>query len=104
MPGSLHAQSQKCILHNNPNIIPKPMHRLEYHTNKVDHNTKQREAKHTKDSEHWLIQTPTSNCYTVLLEEESVDQQHKAGPENMPKPLPIYKTDVNKISHHSCNC
>jgi hypothetical protein len=34
----------------------------------------QREAKHVKESEYWLHATPTSNCYTALLEEDS-DQQ-----------------------------
>jgi hypothetical protein len=47
---------------------------------------------------------PTCNCHTALLDEETVNQQHKAGLENTPKPLPIYIyiyiTDV-KISHHS---
>jgi hypothetical protein len=33
-----------------------------------------REAKHVKESEHWLNQTSTSNRYTALLEEESEDQ------------------------------
>jgi hypothetical protein len=33
-----------------------------------------------------------------LLEVESEDQQHKAGPENTPKPPPIYITDVANIS------
>jgi hypothetical protein len=31
----------------------------------------EREAKHTKESEHGLNQTSTSNRYTALLEEES---------------------------------
>jgi hypothetical protein len=56
------------------------------------------EAKHTKESEHWLNQTSISNRYTALLEEESADQQHKASPENTPKPPPIYITDVKNIS------
>jgi phage I-like protein len=44
-----------------------------------------------------LKQTSTPNRYTALLEEEGEDQQHKAGPENTPKP-PIYITDVKNIS------
>jgi hypothetical protein len=52
-------------------------------------------TKHSKESEQWLNQTSTSNCYTALLEEESEDQQRKTGPENMPKPPPIYVTDIN---------
>jgi hypothetical protein len=57
----------------------------------------ERESKHTKESEQWLNQTSTSNSYTALLEEESEDQQQKAGPENMPKP-PIYITNVKSTS------
>jgi hypothetical protein len=41
---------------------------------------------------------PLPNHYTALLEEESEDQQHKAGPENKPKSPPIYTTDVKNIS------
>jgi hypothetical protein len=58
----------------------------------------EREAKHAKESKHWLNQTFTSNCCTALLEEESENQQQKAGPENTPKPLPIYITDVHSVS------
>jgi hypothetical protein len=58
----------------------------------------ERDAKHAKESEHWLNQTSTSNRYTALLEEESEDQQQKAGLENTPKPPPIYITDVQNIS------
>jgi hypothetical protein len=57
-----------------------------------------RETKHFKESEHWLNQTSTSNLYTALLEEESEDQHQKAGPEDTPKPPPIYITDVTNIS------
>jgi hypothetical protein len=46
----------------------------------------ERETKHIKESVYWLNQTSTS---TALLEEESEDQQRKAGPENTPKPPPI---------------
>jgi hypothetical protein len=56
------------------------------------------EATHAKKNQHWLNQTSTSNCYTALLEEESKDQQQKAGPENTPKPPPIYITNVTNIS------
>jgi hypothetical protein len=52
----------------------------------------------TKESVHWLNQTSTSSNYTALLEEESEDQQHKPGPENTPKPLPIYITEVTNNS------
>jgi hypothetical protein len=56
------------------------------------------ETKHTKESDHWLNETSTSSCYTALLEEESEVQQQKVSPENMPKPSPIYITDVNNIA------
>jgi hypothetical protein len=39
-----------------------------------------------------------SSCYTAILQEESEDQQKKAGPENMPKLPPIYITDIQNIS------
>jgi hypothetical protein len=45
----------------------------------------EREARHAKESEHWLNQTSTSSCYTAQLEEESEDQQQKAGPKYTPK-------------------
>jgi hypothetical protein len=35
----------------------------------------EREAKHAKESEHWLNQTSASNRYTALLEQESECQQ-----------------------------
>jgi hypothetical protein len=72
---------------------------LKCHTKEADqHKKKQREAKHTKESEHWLNQTSTSSDYTALLEEESEDRQQKAGIENMPKPPPIYITHIKNIS------
>jgi hypothetical protein len=58
----------------------------------------QRETKHAKESEHWLKQTSTSSRYTDLLKEKSEDQQHKASPENTPKPPSIYLADVKNIS------
>jgi hypothetical protein len=58
----------------------------------------ERQTKHTKESEHWLNQTFTSNRYTALLEEESENQPHKAGPENTPKPPPISTAGVKNIS------
>jgi hypothetical protein len=58
----------------------------------------ERETKQTKESVHWLNQTSTSNHYTVLLEEGSEDQQHKASPENTPKPPPVYITYVKNSS------
>jgi hypothetical protein len=54
----------------------------------------EREAKHAKESEQWLNQTSTSNRYTALLEEESEDQQKKAGPENTQKPPTLKKSKL----------
>jgi hypothetical protein len=56
------------------------------------------EAKHTKQSEHWLNQTSTSKRYQALLEEECEAQQQKAGLESTPKPPPIHITNVKNIS------
>jgi hypothetical protein len=42
-------------------------------------------------------ESSTSSHYTALVEEESEDKQHIAGPENMTKP-PIYVTNVKNIS------
>jgi hypothetical protein len=56
----------------------------------------ERETKRTKESVHGLNQSSTSNRYTALLEEESEEQQHKTGPNNMPKPPPIYITQLLK--------
>jgi hypothetical protein len=56
-----------------------------------------KKANTSKKSEHWLNPTSTSNSYTTLLEKES-EEQHKAAPENTPKPPPIYITEVTNIS------
>jgi hypothetical protein len=37
----------------------------------------QREVKHTKENEHRLHLTPTSNHYTALLKEDNDQQQQK---------------------------
>jgi hypothetical protein len=58
----------------------------------------ERETKHAKYSVHWLNQISTFNSYTALLEEIREDQQHKTGPENKPKPPPIYLTSVKSIT------
>jgi hypothetical protein len=62
----------------------------QYHSQTNQKQITERDAKHTKESNQWLNQTFTSNCYTALLEEESEDKQQKAGPENTPIPPPIY--------------
>jgi hypothetical protein len=58
----------------------------------------ERENTHTKESEHWLNKSSTSNRCTALQEEEREAQQQMAGPENMPKTPPIYVIDVTNIS------
>jgi hypothetical protein len=92
MPGSLPAQSQK-MNSSQPELNNGT--KVSYKRGRSTQEETEGEAKHTKDSEHWLNQT--SSCYTTLLEEESEDQKQKAGPENTPKP-PIYITDVKNIS------
>jgi hypothetical protein len=49
-------------------------------------------------SEYWLHPTPTSNRYTVLLEEDNDQQQQKVDPVNTSKPPPIYVSGVITIS------
>jgi hypothetical protein len=95
-PGSLLAQSQKLYFSQ-----PELSNNWAKVSNKRGMPTQvetERKAKHAKESEHWLNQTFTSNRYAALLEEESEYQKQKAGPENMPKPPPIYVTDVINIS------
>jgi hypothetical protein len=72
--------------------------KVSYKRGRSTQNETERGTKHTKESVHWLNQTSTSSRYTALLEEESEDQHHRAGPENTPKPPPIHITDVKNIS------
>jgi hypothetical protein len=72
--------------------------KVSYKRGRTTQEETERGAKHAKESEHWLNQTSTYNRYTALLEEGSEDQQEKDGPENTPKPPPIYITDVKNIS------
>jgi hypothetical protein len=95
-PGSLPGQSQK-INSSQPKLNDN-WTKVSYKRGRSTQEENEREAKHTKESEHWLIQTSTSNHYTALLEEGSEDQQQKASPENTPEPRPIYITDVKNIS------
>jgi hypothetical protein len=60
--------------------------------------TQQGTEREAKQSKHWLNQTSTTNPYTAPLEEESEDQQQKAGPEKTTKPPPIHITDITNIS------
>jgi hypothetical protein len=95
-PGSLPGQSQK--MNSSQPELNDNWTKTSYKRRRSTQEGTEREAKHAKESEHWLNQTSTSNRYTALLEEESEDKQQKAGPENTPKPPPIYITDVQNIS------
>jgi hypothetical protein len=95
MPGSLPGNSQK-------NNFSKPelndnWTKVSYKRGRSTQEETEREALLAKESQHWLNQTSTSSRYTALLLEESVDQQQKAGSENMSKPPPIYITGVTNI-------
>jgi hypothetical protein len=61
----------------------------------------QREGKHIKESEYWLHPTPTSNCYTVLLEEDNEQQQQKVCLGNMPKASNLCKWCHNYLTSHT---
>jgi hypothetical protein len=54
-------------------------------------------AKLHKQSDHWLNPTTTSNRFAALQEEEP-DTPQPSGKEPMPKPPPIYISNVTKIS------
>jgi hypothetical protein len=47
--------------------------KVSYKRDRPTQEATEREAKHAKESEHWLNQTSTSNRYTALLEGESED-------------------------------
>jgi hypothetical protein len=112
MPGSLPAQSQQmCSFQDyqqfqyHAQATPTG---LKYHTNEVDqHKVKLGgETKHSKESEQWLNQSSTSSCYTALLEEESEDQEHKAGSENTSRALPINREQephINQPHQQACD-
>jgi hypothetical protein len=93
----VYLQSHELQYHTQPELNHK-WAKVSYKRGRSTQDETERETKHAKDSEHWLNQTPTSNRYTALLEEESEDQQQKAGHVNIPKPPPIYITYVKNIS------
>jgi hypothetical protein len=110
MPGSLPDQSQQMYssqqsqYYTHANAIPT-LQELNNDRNKVSYkwgiaiqDETERETKYSTESVHWLNQTSTSDRYTALLKEESENQQHKAGPENTPKPPPKYISHVKNIS------
>jgi hypothetical protein len=71
MPDSLPAQSQK--MNSSQPELNDNWTKVSYKRGRSTQET-EREAKHTKQSEHWLNQTTTSNRHTALREEESEDQ------------------------------
>jgi hypothetical protein len=96
MPGSLPGQAQK--MNSSQPELNHNWIKVSYKRGRSTQEGTDREAKHVKESEHWLNQTSTSICYTALIEEKTEDLQKKAGPENTPKTPPIYITDVTNIS------
>jgi hypothetical protein len=113
MPGSVPAKSQHMYSsqpsqqsqnHTQANAFPSQPElnnnwtEVLYKRGRPTQEQTERKANHIKESKHWLNQTSTSNHCTALLEEESEDQQQKAGSENMPKPPPIYITDIKNIT------
>jgi hypothetical protein len=107
MSGSLLAQSQQIYSSQQSqsqyNTFPSKQElnnnwtKVLYKQGRSTQDETERETKRTEDV-HWFKQTSTSNRYTALLQEEIEDQQHKAGPENKPKPPPIYIAGVKNIS------
>jgi hypothetical protein len=69
---------------------------LRYRTKEADQHKKKVEEKPSMPKK--ANTGSTKLPLPLLLEEESEDQQQKAGPENTPKPPPIYITDVTNIS------
>jgi hypothetical protein len=98
MPGSLPGQPQE-INFSQPDNRAK----VSYKRSRSTQDGTDKEAKHTKQSEHWLNQTSTSNHYTALIEEESEDQQQKAGNEHTPKLPPIYITTLQIFPTHTAH-
>jgi hypothetical protein len=103
--GSLPAQSKHpSQYHTQANAFPSQTElnnkwtKVSYKRGRLTQEETEREAKHTKESAYWLNQTSTSSCYATVPEEESEDQRYKVGPENTPKPPPIYITDIKNIT------
>jgi hypothetical protein len=95
-PGTLPGQSQK--MNSSQPELNDNWTKVSYKRGSSTQKENEKEAKHAKESEYWFNRTSTSSLYTALLEEGSKDQQQKAGPENAPKPPPVYITDVKNIS------
>jgi hypothetical protein len=70
---------------------PEPQNKWTTVLNKRGRRTEEeapREAKLIKESDRWFNPTSTHNCYSALLEDESIDQQKTTDPGNTPKPPP----------------
>jgi hypothetical protein len=81
MPGSLPVQSQQ--MYSSQLESNNKWTKVSYNRGRSTQEKTERGAKQHKH------QTSTSIRYTALLDEESEDQQQKAGPENTSKPPPI---------------
>jgi hypothetical protein len=46
---------------------------------------------------HWLNQTPTSNRFSSLSDEEETDHMQEAATDIRPKPPPIFVSDVFQV-------
>jgi hypothetical protein len=77
MSGSLPVVAENVFF---PTRINNKWTKVLYKSGRTTKEKSEREAKHTKESEHWLNQTSTSNRYTALLEEGRKDQQQIGGP------------------------
>jgi hypothetical protein len=73
IPGNLNGQSQK--MNSSQPELNDNWTKVSYKRGRSTQEGTEREAKHTKKSEHWLNQTSTCNRYTALLEEESEVRQ-----------------------------
>jgi hypothetical protein len=81
--------SQQSQYHTQEDVFPSQSElnnnstKILYKRGRSTQDETEREAKHTKESEHWLNQTSISNRYIALLEEAREDQQHKTGTESL---------------------
>jgi hypothetical protein len=90
MTGRLLGKSQRM------NSSQPELNGLKYRTEEASSTQEEteREAKQTKKANTGSTKRPLP----ALLDEESEDKQQRAGPGNMPKPPPIYRTDDKNIS------
>jgi hypothetical protein len=75
---------------------PNTWTRVSYKRTRTISEEYHRESKQTKENNHWLHPTTTSNQYAALQEHEHQQQHNRSG--NKPKLPPIYVSDVTTIS------